>query len=243
LKWNPKRKDVQVKITLMSEARQKKRCEDLLEGYIGQLNGMADSILAENGEEIYYEALGRFIWHSVHDEVAGEAAVDELLCLVKTVEYLCGRLDKQLTFLDQELPADMKNNEETEQDNLRQKTLQNQCPIVTFRLKLLRKYLKDGFTEEWIEKMILDMIHSEHSVSVCHKMKGGKLVKFVHQIAGVLKYNKVLDGCNYDDIVNDLNYSKPKKQSRKDYVRHMMDDEKELQKWLESYIAEWRKRP
>ena len=72
LKWNPKRKEVQAKITLVSEARQKKRCEVLLGGYIDQLNGISDLILAENGEEIYYEALGRFIWHSLHDEAVFE---------------------------------------------------------------------------------------------------------------------------------------------------------------------------
>lgn len=236
-KWNPKRREIQNKITKVSEAHQKNRCKVLLGETIGRLNKISDLILSKDGEEIYYEALGRFIWHSVHDESVDKTTVDELLCIVKTIEYLCGRIEKQLTFLDRELPADMKNNEEAEQEKLKQKTLQNQCPTVTFRLKSLRQYLRDGFTEEWIERMILDMVHSEHSAFVCEKMKAGKLPKFVHQIAGVLKYQNVLNGCSYDEIVEALKFTKPQKQSRKDYVRHMIDDNKSLQDWLENYIA------
>lgn len=236
-KWNPKRKEIQAKINKISEAHQKNECLVLLGEYFEKLNGISRLILSEDGEEIYYEALGRFIWHSVHDEAADEAKVDELLCIVKTIEYLCGRLERQLTFLDQELPADMKDNEEAKQEKLKQKTLQNQCQAVTSRLKSLKEYLKDGFTEEWIEQMILDMVHSEHSAFVCEKMKAGSLTKFVHQIAGVLKYQNVLYGCAYDEIVEALNFTKPQKQSRKDYVRHMIDDSKSLQNWLENYIA------
>ncbi|MBQ2970392.1 MAG: hypothetical protein IJE15_08415 [Bacteroidaceae bacterium] len=237
-KWNPKRREIQAKISKISEAHQKSECLVLLGEYIERLKGISKLILSKDGEEIYYEALGRFIWHSVHDEAADEAKVDELLCIVKTIEHLCGRIERQLTFLDQELPADMKNDEEAEQETLKQKTLQNQCPTVTFRLKSLKKYLRNGFTEEWIEKMVLDMVHSEHSAFVCEKMKAGKLPKFVHQIAGVLKYQNVLNGCTYDEIVEALKFTKPQKQSRKDYVRHMINDNESLQNWLETYIAE-----
>ena len=237
-KWNPKRREIQAKISKISEAHQKSECLVLLGEYIERLKGISKLILSKDGEEIYYEALGRFIWHSVHDEAADEAKVDELLCIVKTIEHLCGRIERQLTFLDQELPADMKNDEDAEQETLKQKTLQNQCPTVTFRLKSLRQYLRDGFTEEWIERMILDMVHSEHSAFVCEKMKAGKLPKFVHQIAGVLKHQNVLNGCTYDEIVEALKFTKPQKQSRKDYVRHMINDNESLQNWLETYIAE-----
>ncbi len=236
-KWNPKRREIQNKISKVSEAHQKSECQVLLGEYIEKLKGISKLILSKDGEEIYYEALGRFIWHSVHDEAADEAKVDELLCIVKTIEYLCGRLERQLTFLDQELPAEMKNDEKSIQEKLRQKTLQNQYPTVIFRLKSLNKFLRDGFTEEWIEKMVLDMIHSEHSAFVCEKMKNGKLPKFVHQIAGVLKYQNVLNGCTYDEIVEALKFTKPQKQSRKDYVRHMIDDNESLQHWLENYIV------
>lgn len=236
-KWNPKRREIQNRISKIPEAHQKGECKALLGETIGQLKGISRLILSKDGEEIYYEALGRFIWHSVHNEAADKAKVDELLCIVKTIEYLCGRIERQLTFLDQELPADMKNNEEAEQEKLKQKTLQNQCQAVTSRLKSLKEYLKDGFTEEWIERMVLDMIHSEHSAFVCEKMKAGKLPKFVHQIAGVLKCQNVLNGCTYDEIVEALKFTKPQKQSRKDYVRHMIDDNESLQNWLENYIA------
>lgn len=236
VKWNPKRREVQAMIMMVSEVRQKMRCEVLLKEYIGRLNGMSDLILAENGEVIYYEALGRFIWHSVHNDAVDEAKVDELLCLVKTIEYLCGRLDRKLTFLDKET----KNSGPERDDYLREQTLQNQCGKASFRLNRLEEYLQSGFTVGWIKQMLDDMVKSEHSVLVCHKMRDGKLAKFVHQIAGVLIHNNVLDGCTYDDVVKALDYSKPKKQSRKDYVRHMIDD-KELQKWLENYIADFRK--
>lgn len=236
-KWNPRRREIQNKISKVSEAHQKNKCKVLLGEYIGQLNGISELILSKDGKEIYYEALGRFIWHSVHDEAADGAKVDELLCIVKAIEHLCGRLERQLTFLDQELPADMKDNEEAELEKLRQETLQNQCQAVIYRLKSLEKYLRDGFTEEWIEKMVLDMINSEHSAFVCEKMKNGKLPKFVHQIAGVLKHQNALNGCTYDEIVEALKFTKPQKQSRKDYVRHMIDDNESLQNWLETYIA------
>lgn len=236
-KWNPKRKEVQAKISKEPTARQKEKIESWLGEYIGQLNKISDVILSKDGEAIYCEALGRFIWHSAHTEAADEATVDELLCIVKTIEYLCGRIGRPFTFLDQELPADMKDNEEAELEQLKQKTLQNQYETVTYRLKSLKEYLKDGFTEEWIDKMILDMVHSEHSALVCEKMKGKGLIKFIHQVAGVLMYQNVLSGCTYDEIVEALKFTKPQKQSRKDYVRHMIDDNKSLQDWLENYIA------
>ncbi len=46
-----------------------------------------------------------------------------------------------------------------------------------------------------------------------------------------------MNGCTYDEIVEALKFSKPLKQSRKDYVRHMIDDNESLQNWLEAYIA------
>lgn len=46
-----------------------------------------------------------------------------------------------------------------------------------------------------------------------------------------------MNGCTYDEIVEALNSSKPLKQPRKDYVRHMIDDNESLPNWLETYIA------
>ncbi|MBQ8239727.1 MAG: hypothetical protein IJZ38_02645 [Bacteroides sp.] len=240
LKWNPMRRDVQAKITMVSEAHQKKKCEALLMEHIGKLNGLCDCALAKNAEEIYYEALGRFIWCSVHN--ADTAKVDEVLYLVKTIEYLCGRLERRLTFLDKEIPADAKCDETVRNDRLREEMLQNQCAKASYRLGCLEDYLHGGFTVEWMNQMLDDMVKSEHSAIACRKMKTPKqLMKFIHQIAGVLKYYNVLDGCSYDEVVEAIGLDKPQKQSRKDYVRHMIDDEKDLQKWLENYISDYRK--
>ena len=242
VKWNPKRKEVLGKITVVSEIRQKDRCEALLQEYTEKLNGISDLILADNGEEIYYESLGRFIWYSLHTKTPDEAKVDELLCLVKTVEFLCGRMDRQLTFLDQETTADSRKGKRNEKDILREVTLQNQCAKALYRLGHLEQILPGGFTVEWIGKMLVDMVNSEHSEVVCHKMKDGKLVKFVHQIAGVLKRTNVLADCRNDDVVKALDYSSPKRESRIDYIRHMISDAKDLQEWLENYIADSKKR-
>lgn len=198
-------------------------------------------ILGENDQVIYHEALGRYVWHEIHNG-AGEAVVNEVLCLVKSIEYLCARLERKLVFLDKETSPSAEDHEIVGQENRKQEALQEQCEIVEYRLVKLKNYLQEGFSEKWLKQIIYDMVNSEHSAIVCKKMKGRRLIKFVHQITGVLLQCKVVDNCIYGDLADALGFNKPeRRQSKIDYIRHMIDDAKEIQTWLENYIYESKK--
>ena len=237
-KWNPQRRAIQAKITEASVAHQKERCQNLLDECLAHLKQISSMILGENDEVVYHEAIGRYIWHSVHNN-AEESVIDKLLCLVKSVEYLCAKLEKKLTFLEQEAFFGMEESEAVRQETLKQKTLQNQCQVAAFRLGKLEGYFQASYTKEWIGRMLNDMVNSEYAALVCEKMKNRKLPKFIHQIAGVLKNCEVVSGCSYGDLVDALDYNRPLKSSRVDYVRHMIDDVPEIKAWLETYIVNY----
>lgn len=54
----------------------------------------------------------------------------------------------------------------------------------------------------------------------------------------ILYVAKVLAEMNQKVLV--IAFTKPRRDSRIDYIRHMVNDEPEIQTWLETYIANYR---
>ena len=55
-----------------------------------------------------------------------------------------------------------------------------------------------------------------------------------------MKDQRVFEECSYGDLADDMKFPKPRRDSRIDYIRHMVDDVPEIQEWLVAYIANYR---
>lgn len=237
--WNHDWREIRNQIAKPTNAHRPEYCKEQLDGLMGQLREISPYLINEDRNIIYHEGLGRELWQIRHDPGA-DCKIRDILFLIKGIEYFSTRVGCKLTFLDLESSPSEETDERVRLENLRQETLQNQLEKMAYRLSCCKDYLNTGFSSQWLKEMLRDLIHSEHSAQVCEKMKDRKLIKFVHQVAGVLKKCDAFVGCTHGEIVSAIGFNRPSMASRIDYIRKGVEDVPEIQRWLESYIANYR---
>lgn len=238
-KWNRASRDLRYQTMEPTSAHRDEAMQAMMHESQEALHSEAEYILSNDDTTIYYEGLGRHIWRVRHQN-EGRNISDETLYRVKCLEILADKIGKQLIYLDKESSPSEEADENIRLKNLRDETVQTQLPKVRYRLGRCEKYLCEGFTVEWIERMLQALIDSEHSAKVCDKMKARKFVKFTHQLAGVLKDEEVFVDCSNGELVEAIAFTKLSRQTGIDYVRHKIDDAKEIERWIVNYIKEYR---
>lgn len=238
-RWNKYSRELRNQLACAPSTHQKEYFEEQLELVFAELKSIKGYFISADASVIYYEGLGRFLWQLRHMKES-EFAMDDILRLIKTAEYYCGRLQCKFIYLDRETSPEEEQNEQVRLERLKQETLQHQVEQAFTRLSWCKGYLAKDFSEGFFGKMLHDMVNSEHCAKVCDKMSQRKIRKFVHQIAGTLKEQRVFEECSYGDLADDMKYNKPRRDSRIDYIRHMIEDVPEIQEWLVAYIAAYR---
>lgn len=238
-RWNRPFRDIRNLIAKAPSNHRNALIEGELNSTLESLRGISDYISNETADVIYHEALGRHLWQLRHSEDQ-EQTLDDVLCMVKTAEYYCSRLQKKFIYLDRETTPEEEQNEQVRHERIKQETLQGQLSMASMRLGFCKAFLGRHFSEGFIGKMLHDLIVSEHSVVVCDKMSNRKIRKFIHQVAGILKDKQVFDECSYGDLADAIAFTKPRRDSRIDYIRHMVDDVPVIQEWLVAYIDNYR---
>lgn len=239
--WNRPLRDIRNELAKAPSSHRNKQTEKKLKTICESIRDVSEYIISEDLSTIYYEALGRYLWTIRKDSSLGQK-VEDVLCLVKTAEFYSGRLTKKFIFLDSEATPEEEMDEKVRQKRILEETIQHSVSVATFRLGKCKDYFARDFSESFVGEMLTNLLKSEHSVAACDKMSKRKIHKFIHQIAGVFKDNDVFLDCSYGDLVDSLAYSSPQKESRKDYVRHMIDDVPEIQTWIENYIKEYKQK-
>lgn len=237
--WNHDAREIRNQLAKPTNAHRPEYCKEQLELLLSQLRDVSGYLLNEESNIIFHKGLGRLLWQMRHDPEA-DSQIRDILYLIKGIEYYSARVGSKLTFLDFETSPNEEIDERVRLENLRQETLQNQHEKMAFRLCRCEQYLNTGFSCQWLREMLTNLINSEHSAQVCDKMKNRKLIKFMHQVAGVLKECDVFLDCTYGDITTAIGHTKPAKASRIDYMRKGVDDVPEIQEWLETYITNYR---
>lgn len=238
-RWNRPFREIRNKLAMAPANHQDAFIDDLLEEVLSKIRGVSDFITNQQTDVIFYEALGRHLWQLRHT-ANSVMAMDEVLCLVKTAEYYCGRRQRKFIYLDRETCPEEEQDGQVRLERVKQETLQHQLEMVVFRLDMCKEFFAKGFTTEFVKKMLEDLIESEHCARVCEKMSQRKIRKFIHQIAGLLKDQRIFEECSYRELAIELKFEKPRCDSRIDYIRHMVDDEPEIQQWMVDYIARYR---
>lgn len=238
-RWNRPFRDIRNSIATAPSNHRNEYISEKLDVVMQGIHEVSDYIINPDSSVIFYEALGRYLWQLRHEDCPSRT-VDEVLCLIQTAEYYCNRLQRKFIYLDRETSPEEEQNELVQQERVKQETLQTQLGIASMRLCFCKGYFANDFTEGFVGKMLHDLINSEHCAKVCDKMSNRKIRKFIHQIAGVLKDQRVFEECSYGDLADDMKFPKPRRDSRIDYIRHMVDDVPEIQEWLVAYIANYR---
>ena len=237
--WNRDAREIRNQLAKPTNAHRPDYCKEQLAELLNQLRNISGYLLNEESNVIFHEGLGRLLWQIRHDKSTG-IDMKSILYVVKGIEFYSAKVGSKLTFLDFESSPNEEIDECIRLENLKQETLQNQQEKIAFRLCRCEQYLNKDFSTQWIREMLTNLINSDHSAQVCEKMKNRKLAKFTHQIVGVLKDKDVFVECCYGDLVDVIAFTKPRRDSRIDYIRHMVNDEPEIQTWLETYIANYR---
>ena len=211
-----------------------------LKDVIGSLRSIHSYIVSDDASYIYYEGLGRCLWTLRHSAKTNYS-MDDVLVLVKKAEYLSKLIDQKIVFIDCE-KSPKKETDENRIDSLREETLQKQLPKVVFRLGRCSELLDNGFSKDFFEEMLRNLIASKHSAKVCEKMCNRKINKFTLQIAGLLKENDVFGECSCKDLAKAIGFTKPTMESCVSYISKQIDDETEIQQWITDYIAQYRNR-
>lgn len=218
--------------------RQKELIETKMNEAIAELHSIGTFFFSEDSSYIYYEGLGRHLWQVRHTNNA-KYTIDEILGLIKTIEFLSNRICRKFVFTDREYTPE----EETEETRLMhsmEETLQNQLPKVVFRLKSCSEFLDKAFSHEFFDEMLRKLIDSKHSAKVCEKMSNRKFKKFTLQIAGLLKGIDVFCECSYKDLAKAIGFKQLTMESSVDYIRKQIDDEPEIQQWITNYTVQYR---
>lgn len=239
--WNRTLRDIRNELAQAPSTHRNKQIEKKLKTICDSIRGVSEYIISEDLSTVYYEALGRHLWTIRKDSSLGQK-VEEVLCLVKTAEFYSGRLTKKFIFLDSETTPEDELDEKVRQKRILEETIQHSVSVATFRLGMCKDHFAKEFSESFVSEMLTNLLKSEHSVAACDKMSKRKIHKFIHQIAGVFKDNDVFVECSYGDLVNALAYSSPRKDSRIDYVRHMINDFPAIQEWMVRYIKDYKQK-
>lgn len=238
-RWNKPSRELRNQLASAPSTHQAEYFQEKLDGVLAELHAIPGYFINEDSTIIYHEGLGRHLWQLRHSDDF-DHTMDEVLRLVKTAEYFSGRMHRKFIYLDRETSPEEEQNEQVRLDRLVQETLQNQLSMATMRLGFCKAYFAKDFSEGFVGKMLYELIKSEHSAKVCDKMSNRKIQKFIHQVAGVLKKCGAFQDCSHGEIVSAIGFNKPAAASRIDYIRKGVDDVPEIQRWLESYIANYR---
>ena len=237
-RWAQENRKLRNDIAIAPIKRQKELIETKMNEAIAELHSIGTFFFSEDSSYIYYEGLGRHLWQMRHTNNA-KYTIDKILGLIKTIEYLCSRIDRKFVFIDRENSPE-EETEETQLKRILEETLQSQLPKVLFRLKRCSEFLDKDFSEGFFDEMLRNLINSEHSAKVCEKMSMGKINKFTLQIAGLLKKLDVFCDCKNQNLAEAINFNNPTMESCVSYIRKQIDDEPEIQQWITDYIAQYK---
>lgn len=238
-RWNKASRELRNQLASAPSTHQKEYFEAKIAIVLEQLHDIPGYFINEDSTVIYYEGLGRHLWQLRHTTDFAHT-MDDVLRMIKTAEYYSGRMQRKFIYLDRETSSEEEQNEQVRMERLVQETLQSQLSRAVFRLGFCKAHFAKEFSEGFLGKMFYDLIKSEHSAQVCDKMSMRKINKFTHQVAGVLRAQEVFVDCSYGDLADAMKFTSPRKQSRMDYIRHMVDDVPEIQTWLETYIQTYK---
>lgn len=237
--WNRDACEIRNQLAKPTNAHRPDYCKEQLAELLDQLRGISGYLLNEESNVIFHEGLGRLLWQIRHDQNS-DIDMKSILFVVKGIEFYSAKVGSKLTFLDFESSPNEEIDERVRLENIKQETLQNQQEKMAFRLCRCEQYLTKEFSAQWLREMLTNLINSEHSAQVCEKMKNRKLAKFTHQIAGILKDKDVFGECSYGDLADAIAFTKPRRDSRIDYIRHMVNDVPEIQEWIVNYIDNYK---
>lgn len=242
--WASQVKKIRRELGTVSDSHRSEFYEKKITYYKKVISSASPESIDMDGNYIYEESLGRYLWHLESDE-EGEKNFGKMLQSLFSLKHFCSLKNISLTFLANDIGEVVEGNTDTELEKLKQATRQKGLPEAIERTKACVEYLSDGYTEDWIDGVWNRFLESEHACFVCNKLSADvRSKKVVCQFVGELLRLSVLNASARDLSISLLNampeYKKglsrdgqsTARQSFAKYIREGFKDNPELSKWM-----------